>query len=513
MRTLSIQTPKETLIALVERLHEQKMKEGYVPPNNYIYKERLWYLYESLSPEAQDSLPTYVLKTLLNIAPFTRKTPEETVQRVVHIIEKFRSRNEEVREMSLTALVLAHRHFSNASDRIEELLRKWTYTPTETKNIYSSLLLVYMTQVGTEKAEEWFDSKIGTLVYHDVLLDNNPNLQPLKKDEVIYGMLIKGFSAEKKFDKALAKYKELLASGMCRYPERSLNRLMYGLAKGGRVEDAVRLFYRSKKAGVKPDRLTFETLLMSIYKIQAKTQDVPTVAELAELSGRVENQQEDETLFQASTSVSRRETLSTEINDQPARKYRKTRYSDMYASSLKPRDNLTSSTVPQFSHCTYDIHELADFSVLQSDVEVDFNHRSLTINIFRDMISHRFLPDLPTFNIFLAAYLQKQEFRIVLELYNLMKETLDVPHDAATYSIVLKALVRLQKLDEAIELIQASEEDFIEPDMVLYASIMDAYGRTGKYDLALRYWDKIMEAGFQPSELALQILLHIQCMR
>jgi pentatricopeptide repeat protein len=97
--------------------------------------------------------------------------------------------------------------------------------------------------------------------------------------------------------------------------------------------------------------------------------------------------------------------------------------------------------------------------------------------------------------------------------YEHMKQHMDIHADAGTYSIVLKSLSFLDRHNEVVNLAREISKDFIEIDMVLYATLMDVYGRAGKFDEALDFYDKIVASGQKPSVICLQILMHIHCLR
>jgi hypothetical protein len=80
-------------------------------------------------------------------------------------------------------------------DKIESLLYSWKHSPPQTKRIYNILFRIYARIHGTEIAEQWFDSLIGTMIYTEIGVKAQ-TLRPLIKDGGVYTQLIRSYCDE-----------------------------------------------------------------------------------------------------------------------------------------------------------------------------------------------------------------------------------------------------------------------------------------------------------------------------
>ena len=485
--------PVSKFKTLIQRFYAEENVEGYIASNNYIYRERLWKLYKQLPPGEVLSCEQYMV--LLKIAPFTRTSPTEQIARTKEIIELMLEQGFSPGEPGLLALLYAFQRSPDASEQIDHLLQTWSHSPTQTKSVYHVLLQVYAKRVGTEKAEQWFDSRIGTVVYSD--WNGKQTLRPLVKDESVYGQLIKHYSAERKLGLAVQKFRELHQSRP-RYPVRSLNRVIYGFAKAGDLKAAVAWYYAARSFNIEPDRLTFETILSAVYRLHKDECIIPTVSDLEGMMKEM--------------------GIKNPLNESPRPNVHRPAFKEKRGKvALKSHLPLPVSAQDDLplteSSPENATKAFSRNSFMPSSDPVDVSKRSLALDIFEDMIRAGIIPGLQTFNVFLSAYLQAKEDLAVVKLFEFMKTKLDIYADAGTYSIMMKAYSRLGRHNQAIEIIHELDKNDIEPDMVMYATIMDAYARARKYDEALRTFKMIEESGLRPSLRAMQILLHTHCMR
>lgn len=478
-RYRDLTSPLQKLEQLVDHYYQERLTDGYIPVNNFVYRDRLWALYEQIPKDTVLTAEQY--HALVSIAPVSRTSPEKAVERIESVLKKMVYQGYAIGERALVSLLFAYKGQPNARDKVETLLAQWPHSPTQTSGVYHVLLQVYAAQVGMTKAESWLNSKIGTLVYSEY--DGRRVERPLIKNEPFYGTIMTGYAIEGKFDMAVLKLREFLSTNP-RHRTRVVNKFLYALVRNGKHKEAISWFYEVRKYGIPSDRLTFDTILAAVFKLQIQQNAVPTLLDIQTQIGKEESV----------TAFSKRET-----DCRPG----------TGTAEGKNSQNASSNTPQQPTE-----QDQKDFSAMGSCL-VDSMPESNTIalNVFNQMIASGYSPKISTLNIFLTTYMHAKLYTHVITLFEHMKQHMDIHADAGTYSIVLKSLSLLGRHNDVVSLAKEISQDFIEIDMVLYSTLMDVYGRAGKYDEALEFYDQIVTSGQKPSILCLQILMHVHCLR
>lgn len=159
----------------------------------FVIKDKIWNVYSEIKDNYE--FTETELKTVLNLLPYSSVEEDLKVQRVQQIIDKMIDMGYNPGGDGLCALIVSHSTSANAMDKIEGLLYSWKHSPPQTKRIYNILLRVYAKIHGTEIAEKWFDSLIGTMIYTEIGL-RSQSLRPLIKDGGIYTTLIRSYCDE-----------------------------------------------------------------------------------------------------------------------------------------------------------------------------------------------------------------------------------------------------------------------------------------------------------------------------
>ena len=159
----------------------------------FVIKDKIWSLYSEIKDNYE--FGEIELQTLLNLLPYSSVEEDLKVQRVQEIIDKMIEMGYNPGGDGLCALIIAHSSSSNAMDKIESLLYSWKHSPPQTKRIYNILFRIYARIHGTEIAEQWFDSLIGTMIYTEIGVKAQ-TLRPLIKDGGVYTQLIRSYCDE-----------------------------------------------------------------------------------------------------------------------------------------------------------------------------------------------------------------------------------------------------------------------------------------------------------------------------
>lgn len=244
--------PRKEFAKYVNMYHLAQDTDSY--GSIFVFKDRIWTLYSEIKDDYE--FTEYDLRTILKVLPFSKIEEDLKLKRVQEIIDKMINLGHNPGGDGLIALINAYESSPNAMDKIEGLLYSWKHSPPQTKRVYNMLLRAYAKIHGTEVAEKWFDSLIGTMIYGESKKSGKRAhaLRPLLKDGGIYTQLIKMYCEEgiflhnilgnvvmavKKFNEMFNKFDQSNRNG-------SIGRIMLSLIKEGRNYEAIAWYTTSK---------------------------------------------------------------------------------------------------------------------------------------------------------------------------------------------------------------------------------------------------------------------------
>merc|ERR1719498_172398 len=79
-----------------------------------------------------------------------------------------------------------------------------------------------------------------------------------------------------------------------------------------------------------------------------------------------------------------------------------------------------------------------------------------------------------------------------------------------TYSAILKGYCQTNRLDEAFELLEDMKRTTkLEPDEIMYNTLLDGCARQGLYDRGMALLEKMKKSGVRPSNFTLSVLVKL----
>eukprot|EP00927_Polykrikos_kofoidii_P061289 TRINITY_DN56149_c0_g1_i1.p1 TRINITY_DN56149_c0_g1~~TRINITY_DN56149_c0_g1_i1.p1 ORF type:complete len:705 (+),score=112.82 TRINITY_DN56149_c0_g1_i1:150-2117(+) len=96
-----------------------------------------------------------------------------------------------------------------------------------------------------------------------------------------------------------------------------------------------------------------------------------------------------------------------------------------------------------------------------------------------------------------------------LELYDEMKYREGAHPDLVTYSVLMKALVDQQMLDQAMGLLDDMSQANLLPDDIILTHLLEGCRHAGDHALGKKLFDDMLKAGVKPSEFTLLTLLKL----
>ncbi|RKP10820.1 hypothetical protein THASP1DRAFT_27416 [Thamnocephalis sphaerospora] len=103
---------------------------------------------------------------------------------------------------------------------------------------------------------------------------------------------------------------------------------------------------------------------------------------------------------------------------------------------------------------------------------------------FRMMREANLVPTTVDLNALLNAAVKKNDFVGAARLVRAASEEPQVPLDVASYAILIDAQVKANDIEAAFGLLNDMREDGIQPDTVIYTSLLDMCARVGDYERA-----------------------------
>lgn len=130
-------------------------------------------------------------------------------------------------------------------------------------------------------------------------------------------------------------------------------------------------------------------------------------------------------------------------------------------------------------------------------------------NIYRDMINNGFEPSYGTYAALLRAYAKARYGEDALDVYREMKHK-GLELSVVLYNTLLSMSAAVGLIDEAVEIFEAMKgSESCKPDSWTYSSVITIYSCSGKVSEAESTLNEMLEAGFEPNIYVLTSL--IQC--
>ena len=107
--------------------------------------------------------------------------------------------------------------------------------------------------------------------------------------------------------------------------------------------------------------------------------------------------------------------------------------------------------------------------------------------LFQDMIDEGCIIDHGVYTALLSAYSRSCQFDEAFSLLEYMKNSTDCRPDVYTYSILIKSCLQVFAFDKVQMLLSDMVSQGIRPNTVTYNTLIDAYGKAGKYVGSISY--------------------------
>lgn len=149
----------------------------------------------------------------------------------------------------------------------------------------------------------------------------------------------------------------------------------------------------------------------------------------------------------------------------------------------------------QFSHSNTSLGTPLYNTVLHSLVEAKESH--MAIEMFKDMKSCGFLPDAATYNIMIDCCSIIGCYKSACALVSMMFRDGFCPQ-TVTFTSLIKVLLEREDLDEALNLLVQASSEGIEPDILLYNTVLEEACIKGRIDVMEFILVKMDECKIQP---------------
>merc|ERR1719393_671586 len=123
------------------------------------------------------------------------------------------------------------------------------------------------------------------------------------------------------------------------------------------------------------------------------------------------------------------------------------------------------------------------------------------------MVSKKFQFSMVTYNTIIDACSRSGELSRIPSLLKDI-ESQGLKMGLVTYSAILKGYCQKNMLDEAFELFdEMTNTTGLEPDEIMYNSLLDGCARQGLYDRGLKLYRKMEVSGVRPTNYTLSVLV------
>jgi pentatricopeptide repeat protein len=149
-------------------------------------------------------------------------------------------------------------------------------------------------------------------------------------------------------------------------------------------------------------------------------------------------------------------------------------------------------------------------AVIYGSIVKGFSHTkcfSRVWEVYGEMVAQKLQFSMVTFNTLIDACARSGELgRIPSLLKDIDAQGLKL--GIVTYSAILKGYCQSNRLDEAFELLEGMRRTAkLEPDEIMYNSLLDGCARQGLYDRGMSVLEKMQQSGIRPSNFTLSVLV------
>jgi pentatricopeptide repeat protein len=149
-------------------------------------------------------------------------------------------------------------------------------------------------------------------------------------------------------------------------------------------------------------------------------------------------------------------------------------------------------------------------AVMYGSIVKGFSHKKCfdrMWKVYDEMVAKQLQFSMVTFNTLIDACARSGDLsRIPLLLRDIESQGLKM--GLVTYSAILKGYCQKNMLDEAFELFDdMTRNTGLEPDEIMYNSLLDGCARQGLYDRGLKLYRKMEASGVRPSNYTLSVLV------
>jgi pentatricopeptide repeat protein len=309
------------------------------------------------------------------------------------------------------------------------------------------------------------------------------------------------------------------------------------------------LFQEMKASNVKPDHVTCSILLKGINP-QSKASNLETVMEILDTMDGDMDEVTVNSIVEASVRVGRADLLVPFLRKQRASQRMTIKGPHTYASIIRAygyvqdikgawdtwhemrRQHIAPISVTL--GCMVEalvtngdieggyelIHDMLSDettatlvnAVMYGSIVKGFSHKKCfnrVWHVYDEMIEHKLQFSMVTYNTLIDACARSGELsRIPGLLKDIDAQGLKM--GIVTYSAILKGYCQTNRLDEAFELLESMKKSTkLEPDEIMYNTLLDGCARQGLYDRGMAFFEKMKASGVPPSNFTPSVLVKL----
>lgn len=126
---------------------------------------------------------------------------------------------------------------------------------------------------------------------------------------------------------------------------------------------------------------------------------------------------------------------------------------------------------------------------------------------FREMGRDRVRPDTWIYNTLIHHHMRLQQVQHGIKYFNELLLLPEGAPNASTYSSVMVGLLQSNQIEEAMNAYYHMKGRSITPALSNYTQLMQALGKIGKMDLAIKLFEDMQQAGVQPNSFTFSAML------
>lgn len=119
------------------------------------------------------------------------------------------------------------------------------------------------------------------------------------------------------------------------------------------------------------------------------------------------------------------------------------------------------------------------------------------------------IPNHITYSCFLDRLTKEGYMEKAVQLHNAMLKGFLA--NTVTYNMLIRGFCKLDRTQEASQILIEMTDNDIFPDCVSYSTVMYEFCKSGDLEVAIRLWDSMLNKGLQPDTLAYKFLIHGCC--